>query len=89
MVKFNEAFASARKSGKKEFTWNGKKYNTKVKGEDAPTPSPRPSFRDNTKPKGPSKRGKKPVKVTKLTGQAPKISSGKFGKDTWTRVSRG
>lgn len=28
---FREAFASARKAGKKEFTWQGRKYNTKVK----------------------------------------------------------
>ena len=28
---FNSAFAAARKSGAKEFTWNGRKYNTKVK----------------------------------------------------------
>jgi len=28
---FREAFASARKVGKKEFTWQGRKYNTKVK----------------------------------------------------------
>jgi hypothetical protein len=28
---FKDAFASARKSGKKEFSWNGRKYNTKVK----------------------------------------------------------
>ena len=28
---FREAFASARKAGKKEFTWQGRKYNTKTK----------------------------------------------------------
>ncbi len=28
---FRAAFASARKAGKKEFTWQGRKYNTKVK----------------------------------------------------------
>jgi hypothetical protein len=28
---FRDAFASARKDGKKEFEWNGRKYNTKVK----------------------------------------------------------
>jgi len=28
---FGAAFAAARKSGKKEFTYRGKKYNTKVK----------------------------------------------------------
>ena len=30
---FDKAFASARKEGKKEFTWRGKTYNTKYKGE--------------------------------------------------------
>jgi hypothetical protein len=29
---FDSAFAAAKKAGKKEFTWNGKKYNTKLKG---------------------------------------------------------
>jgi len=28
---FDSAFAAARKAGKKEFTWKGKKYNTKTK----------------------------------------------------------
>lgn len=30
---FRSNFAKARKSGAKEFTWEGRKYNTKVKGE--------------------------------------------------------
>lgn len=30
---FDAAFADARKAGKKEFTWRGKQYNTKYKGE--------------------------------------------------------
>lgn len=30
---FGKAFAEARKSGAKEFTFGGKKYNTKLKGE--------------------------------------------------------
>jgi len=30
---FNEAFRTARKSGAKEFTWRGNRYNTKKKGE--------------------------------------------------------
>jgi hypothetical protein len=30
---FGQAFKNARKSGKKEFEYKGKKYNTKVKGE--------------------------------------------------------
>ena len=31
--KFGDAFASARKAGKKEFTWKGKRYRTKTKEE--------------------------------------------------------
>ena len=30
---FDQAFAAARKAGKKEFTWRGKRYNTKLKGK--------------------------------------------------------
>ena len=30
---FDKTFASARKAGKKEFTWRGRRYNTKLKGE--------------------------------------------------------
>jgi hypothetical protein len=32
-LNFKQAFAQARKSGAKEFTWNGKRYNTKLKEE--------------------------------------------------------
>jgi hypothetical protein len=32
---FGAAFAAARKAGKKEFTWNGKRYHTRTKEEDA------------------------------------------------------
>lgn len=30
---FDKAFASARRAGKSEFTWNGKRYNTRLAGE--------------------------------------------------------
>lgn len=46
LSKFGAAFKAARASGKKEFEFGGKKYNTKVKGEGSskktPTPSPAP-----------------------------------------------
>ena len=32
---FDKAFATARKAGKKEFTWKGKKYHTRTKEEEA------------------------------------------------------
>lgn len=45
MASFGKAFSSARKAGKKEFTWQGKRYNTRLAGETpsrAPTPSAAP-----------------------------------------------
>lgn len=49
LSKFGAAFKAARSSGKKEFEFGGKKYNTKVKGEGGggstkkvPTPSAAP-----------------------------------------------
>jgi len=30
---FDDAFSAARKSGREDFTWRGRKYNTKMKGE--------------------------------------------------------
>lgn len=33
MPTFSEAFAAARKAGKKTFEWNGKLYGAKLKGE--------------------------------------------------------
>lgn len=46
MSSFSEAFAKARKEGKKTFEWNGKSYSTKLKGEE----NNRGGARDN-KPK--------------------------------------
>lgn len=46
MATFAKAFSAARKAGKKAFTWNGKRYNTKVATDtpkSAPVPTPRPS----------------------------------------------
>jgi hypothetical protein len=34
MSKFGDAFAAARKAGKEEFTFNGKKYHTRTKDEE-------------------------------------------------------
>jgi len=33
---FGKAFAAARKAGETEFTFGGKKYNTRMKGETCP-----------------------------------------------------
>lgn len=49
LSKFGAAFAAARKAGKQEFTFGGKKYHTRTKedmsvsAKDAPTPKARPS----------------------------------------------
>lgn len=47
MAGFKEAFRSARKSGKKVFTWNGKSYNTKLKDSGSksslPDKAPKPT----------------------------------------------
>lgn len=40
--KFGKAFAAARKAGKKEFSFGGKSYNTKLRDSKTPTPSKRP-----------------------------------------------
>ena len=42
MSNFKSAFASARKAGKKTFTWNGKSYTTDLRSDQAPAKSPRP-----------------------------------------------
>ena len=41
-MKFGDAFASARKAGKKEFEWNGKMYHTRTKEEEAAKSKPAP-----------------------------------------------
>ncbi|MER9596124.1 hypothetical protein [Mesorhizobium sp. M0244] len=46
MSTFKSAFAAARKSGKKVFTWEGKRYTTKLAAstpKKAPIPTPKPT----------------------------------------------
>lgn len=64
MASFNKAFASARKAGKRTFSWEGKSYTTEMaKGPSKPTVKQRPA----EKPASISKQ-----KVTKqLGGKAP------------------
>jgi hypothetical protein len=58
---FKEAFAEARKEGKKSFEWNGEKYNTKLKEKDkGPDESERPASKkdeDEGETKKPTNRG--------------------------------
>jgi hypothetical protein len=54
MASFKDAFASARKAGKKVFTWEGKSYNTKLKeevGAVGPKPRPKAEMRPKARPK--------------------------------------
>lgn len=53
MSPFETAFASARKAGKKEFTFKGKRYNTKLKEEAKVAPRARPTA---SKVEGPKAR---------------------------------
>jgi len=62
LSKFGAAFRAARKAGKKVFTWNGKRYNTRLKGEGKTKKSP------NIKGKVPLPRSK-PAKA-KTTNRA-------------------
>ena len=83
MSKFGEAFASARKAGKKNFKFKGKSYTTKTKEEAAPpVPKDRPK-----KGKAPVKglnlpsneRAKASAASQKLKGPVPKKKSEKKG----------
>lgn len=51
MSKFGDAFAAARKAGKAEFTFNGKKYHTKTKEEMADKGPTKPKSRPDRAPK--------------------------------------
>lgn len=93
MSSFGSAFASARKSGKSVFTWNGKSYNTKLKEEVADGrpkarpkaetgPMPRPkALRPKARPKTKTSDDKVVVK-SKKTIVKPKAGwlEKKFGK---------
>lgn len=57
---FGKAFAAARKAGKKVFTYNGKKYNTKLAADTpkkGPIPSPNPKKSGRAEKAPPKKVG--------------------------------
>tara|TARA_R110000737_G_scaffold165420_2_gene192851 strand:+ start:353 stop:703 length:351 start_codon:yes stop_codon:yes gene_type:complete len=58
---FGEAFALARKAGKKTFTWGGKSYHTKTKEE-----TQTEKYKDN-KPKRGGYPGTSPEQIKKMT----------------------
>lgn len=68
-TKFEAAFASARKGGKKEFSFGGKKYNTKLKGEGGkaksklPKKGPVPEKRPMSKPASGKTTSSKPTEA--------------------------
>lgn len=66
---FGKAFAAARKAGKKVFTYNGKKYNTKL-AADTPKKGPIPS--PNPKKSGRSEGVKKATSVAPKSGKPTK-----------------
>lgn len=91
MVKFGEAFAAARKAGKKEFTHNGKKYHTRTKEEEGKKAPKVPARRPDTKkaPKVPARRPdtkkpatnpKSPPTAGEKRGSAPKKEEGAKGR---------
>lgn len=95
---FEKAFASARKAGKKTFTWNGKSYTTQTKEEAAkakasakPTvkPQPRPERKPSvmsTSPEMPKTGGAPaPLKVT----QAPSGASKPKPRPAWASTKGG
>lgn len=65
-TKFEAAFASARKGGKKEFSFGGKKYNTKIKGEGGKAKSKLPK-----KGPVPEKRPMSKAATAKATSSKP------------------
>jgi hypothetical protein len=73
MSAFKEAFAAARKAGKKEFTWNGKAYNTELKE------TARPKARGATAP-AKSEAGPK-ARPVKAVAKAASVSPGGIGVD--------
>ena len=81
MATFKEAFAAARKSGKKEFSWQSKKYNTKLKEEtsSAPASSKKPQTRPAAKAAS-APASAKDAKADRATpakpGKAPSFMAG-------------
>ena len=71
-MSFGEAFAQARKAGSNEFTWNGKKFNTDLKGPAASSKTKtndedhvyRPNTRNTVVPENQQQRLKVPGNTT-------------------------
>lgn len=57
MANFKSAFASARKAGKSEFTWNGNRYNTKLASDTKKAPAKAKGLTSSKRP--PTKKAPK------------------------------
>lgn len=74
MATFSKSFAAARKAGKKEFTYEGKKYNTKL-ASDTPKKGPTPTSRQGAdKGSGGRSTQTKASKDSTREKQGPKLS---------------
>ena len=69
---FKSAFASARKAGKKAFTWNGKSYNTEL----AETVRPKPRSGNSGINVNDAGKNPKPASVGKVIRPKARPSSG-------------
>jgi len=89
--KFGDAFAAARKAGKKVFTFNGKKYNTRTKDDEMGSKTTKKVSSGLTKktPIGPSKSDLKPVTVSakRKTAPAPKKKAATAG-DNYKKMAK-
>lgn len=72
---FGAAFKAARKQGLKEFTWKGKRYNTRTKEEEAKRKGSKPSRKDD---KPPSKGNKAPSGPDNVRGFTADKQSSQF-----------
>lgn len=59
-LSFKSAFAAARSAGDKTFMWNGKSYNTRIKGEDTPKITRTAPKAERAAPKTENKTAPKP-----------------------------
>lgn len=84
-TKFGSAFAAARKAGKKEFTWNGKRYHTRTKEEEAArtkkTAAPKPKVTPKRKP-APVVDKSRPAAKKTAAKRKPVDSTYGFNEDT-------
>ncbi|MER8422480.1 hypothetical protein [Mesorhizobium sp. M1403] len=75
MPAFKSAFAAARKSGKKVFTWEGKRYTTKLAAstpKTAPRPTPKPA---QTAPAAAAVKKPRPLAAAASSAPAPARAS--------------